>query len=566
VFCHGKLEESEVRSRSADQIALSITTVPQMSFLQLNDEELRVLEYVLNNEAPETADVPSVLADQTPLAARLVKDQYINTVEDIFNIRLTEEEVSLLPEELANEKSFVTVFDAQPLQDQHILAYARIARSIVERIDIEDMAENLASCSDESTDCRNNLVASLGERLFRRPLTESEHAHYQSLFSSIAILEGSEFNHATSAILRAMLQAPQFVYRTESEISNNAEVTEVSGYELASRLSYFIWQSTPDDELLEFAAKVNDSGLDESDLENQVDRLLGDSKAERAVNTFWGDYTLSSISSITDASEQRADELRTSVLETLKQNSGYDGAAIPLQSLFTIQNMVLTPNLAEDLGLESQGDGYRSYDVSSLPERVGFLSHPGYLANIGTTSFVGRGTVMTERILCRAIPEVPESLEEEINQASTNTENLTPRDASEFRFDQGGSCLGCHRSFEPIAFAFEQFDTLGIHTLQDNNDRDLFSHGYILEADNLTETAYDDVAGLMSWLKESPETSSCFASNMLLFATGREFAQDDDAAITATHDSYLANGGTYPDLIKAVAMNSLFRRIQLVTE
>jgi len=566
VFCHGQLEESEVRGRSTEQISFALSNVEDMKFLRLSEEEVRVVAYALNTEAPNDPDEANLFEDQTPLAARLVKTQYVNTVEDLFNLSLTEEEVSLLPEELANEKSFVTVFDAQPLQDQHILAYARIARNIIDRVNIEELAENSVACSDDSTECRDDFVDNLGLQIFRRPLTDSEDAHYQSLFSSISILEGTEFSHAASAVLRAMLQAPQFVYRTENEINEDHEVTEVDGYELASRLSYFIWQSTPDAELLAFAETMNTSGVDESDLEAQIDRLLSDPKAERAVDTFWADYTLSSISSISEASEQQAEELRTSVLETLKQNSGYNGTAIPLQSLFGIQDMVLTPDLAEDLGLNSEGEGYRNYDVSSLPERVGFLSHPGYLANIGTTSFVGRGTVMSERILCRKVPDVPDSLEEQINEASTNSSELTPRDASEFRFDQGGACLGCHRTFEPIAFAFEQFDTLGSHTTVDRNDRDLFSHGYILEEDNATETSYEDVAGLMSWLSESSETSECFASNMLLFATGREFAQNDDDAINAAHDIYIANGGTYPALIKAVAMNSLFRRIQLVTE
>ncbi len=510
--------------------------------------------------------VDKEIPQQPPLTARLVKSHYINTINDIFPVTLTDEEIALIPNELVDEKSFVTVFDSQPFEAGHVRAYAKIARAVSERLALTSFAQTIGSCAQVTNTCRNTLVANIGRRLFRRGLNDEESALYRSVFSEIASVDGADFEDALSATLRAMLQAPQFLYRMEQEIAEVSAVTTVSGYELASRLSYFIWQSTPDDALLDFAEQIESGGVDEDALSAQVNRLFADPKAARSLDTFWSDYTLSSTSAIQDASTEDAEELRESIMRTVKRASGDGASPVPLQNLFTSTDMVLSSGLAQDLGLTSQGSGYRVYNVSSAEQRTGFLSHPGFLANIGSTSFVGRGTVLTERVLCRKIPAPPSDITDEIDDTTAQTRNLTPRQASEFRFELGGVCLDCHKRFEPFAFAFEQFDVLGLHTEQDALGRDLFTDGYLQEFNGDVGPSYEGVADLMALLEQSDETSECFVSNMMLFGTGRHYAQDDDEAISQAHDNFISNGGTYEDLLKAVALSPLFRSIQTVTE
>lgn len=504
---------------------------------------------------------------QPPLTARLVKSQYINTLEDLFGISLTADEIAMVPDELIDEKSFVTVFDTQPLQAQHARAYALVSRAVSKRISLKNLASETASCTDTGRNCRVKLVANLGKRLFRRPLTDNEADNYTALFAEVAEIEGANFDDALAATLRAMLQAPQFIYRTEQEVGAAAATQTVDGYELASRLSYFIWQSSPDEALLEFADKINNDGFRLSALEAEVERLFSDPKSARAMDTFWSDYILSSSSAILDASAEKATELRQSVLRTLKRASGHDGAApTPLQQTLTSQQMVLTEDIAESLGLRSQGNGYRVYDVSDADQRVGFLTHPGFLANIGSTSFVGRGTILTERVLCRKISPPPSSISDKIDDTSEKTLSLTPREASDYRFGLGGVCLDCHQRFEPIAFAFEQFDVLGKHTPKDAEGRDLFTHGYLQQANGTEGPGYEDAYGLMSLLEQSNEVSECFVSNMFLFGTGREFSQSDKRAVTQAHQKYMTDGGTYESLLKAVALSPLFRTIQITSK
>ena len=504
--------------------------------------------------------------DQPPLAARLAKPHYINTVQDLFNITLSNDEKSLIPDELADEGGFVTVFDSQPIQSGHLLAYAKISRLIAEQLDMSNFTEGLVSCSDTNNTCRNAFVDELGLHVFRRPLTDEETSAYRTIFTEIQTLDGASFDDSAAAVLRAMLQAPQFLYRTEEEIADTASFKTVKPYELASRLSFFIWQSAPDTELLDFAQDMEFNGFDEEAYEAQVNRLFADAKGARSLDAFWSDYTLSSTSSIQQASASDAEALRESIVRTLKRASGDGAAAIPLQELFTSTEMVLSAEQAQDMGLNSLGDGYENYDVSNADERVGFLSHPGFLANIGSTSFVGRGTVLSNRILCREIPDTPANVADEIENAAARTENLTPREASEYRFDLGGSCSGCHKFFEPVAAAFEQFDVLGGYASEDSEGRPLFTDGYLQAFDGGIEDTYSDVEDLMFLLEQSEETSECFVSNMMLFGIGRHYAQRDANAISATHDDYLNRGGNYEGLLKAVALNPLFRSIQTVTE
>ena len=500
---------------------------------------------------------------RAPLAARLVKHQYINSVQDIFGVSLSAEEKALIPNEIFDEKGFVTVFDSQPLQDAHIRGYATISRNLVDdKLDLVGFAQQMASCANTSDTCRNALVAELGLRLFRRPLTLSETAQLGNVFDTIKNVSGAGFEDAFGALIRAALQSPYFVYRLEQEIDPSAAYQAVSGYELAARLSFFLWQSSPDSDLLKFAKQIEDSGFKENDLESEVTRMITDDKFDRARAVFWSDYALASSAELTELDSDIADGLQVSLLETLYRASGKGQTAVPLQDLFRLKEFVFTGSVAQWMGLSSKSDGPRVYDVSSLPQRQGIFTHPAFIANMASPSFVGRGTILTERVLCRPIIEPPSSIQEEIDDTTTKTEDLTPREASDFRFGLGGQCLACHQTFEPISFAFEQFDVFGRYAQTDEKGRALFSTGYLQEVTGARGPDYDTAPELMNILASMDETSECFVSNMMLFGAGREFIQKDTEAISTAHASYVSSGGTFNALVKTVAMSPAFRSIQ----
>jgi hypothetical protein len=480
-------------------------------------------------------------------------------VLDVLGVTVDDAILSQIPNDIVKEDGFVTATAAQPLAANHLLGYGAVAKSVAAQVDPTASATALAQCADTSAACATNLVARLGLKLFRRPLLAEESMRFQTLFTTLSAVEGATFDQVYRGLLTAMLQSPQFLYKLEFETLGTAGAARTTtGFELASRLSYFLWQSAPDDTLLAFAAEVDAGGgsVDAAKLQAQVERMMLDTtRLNRARDTFWGDYTHASAASFQGATPELAAELRQSVLATFNRLAGEGAPEAPLQGMFTATKMLLTPKVAELIGLPSAGEGPQEYDTGALPQRVGLLTHPGFLAAIGSTSFVGRGLVFTQRVLCREIPDPPDGIQLMIADTQTNTRSLTPKQASEYRFGLGAPCDVCHKAFEPIAYAFEQFDVMGVHTEKDAMARDLFTAGYLQgdigSMDSLGE--YKGVSDLMNLLFASEETSKCFVGNMLEFASGRNPDRDDSEAIVTAHAAFKQGGGAFSHLVRSIA-------------
>ncbi len=180
------------------------------------------------------------------------------------------------------------------------------------------------------------------------------------------------------------------------------------------------------------------------------------------------------------------------------------------------------------------------------------VTHPAFLAAIGTTSFVGRGVFMTERLLCQHIAAPPEDVAEDIMMTAQATEDMTPREASEFRFGLEPVCLGCHTQFEPIAYGFERYDMQGRYALTDDEGRDLFADGLLPSLGDRPEIEFADAAELLTALGGLDAVHRCFIENMVEFGTGHrahwtgEFLPDATAQFT--------DGGlTFEALVRAIA-------------
>ncbi|MEM6994448.1 MAG: DUF1588 domain-containing protein [Myxococcota bacterium] len=500
---------------------------------------------------PDDLDPLSVLE---PLAARLNDIQYRNTVLDLFGETLTEQEVQWLPRDVPIEGSYSTSAEAQGFNAQYVLGYAYIARGITERLDLDAVQMQFGDCTGVDAACIDDFVAGLGLRMFRRPLDETERQTYADLADAIASDPDTSDDDVVRGVIQALMQAPAFLYRLERETEGTAgEVRRIDGYELASRLSYFLWQSTPDAALLQFAAGPDGDGdFDGSALPAEVDRMIADAKFARARTNFWGDYSLASTSSFGTTDPDLAEELRDSLFATLDRISGVDADAQPLSALFDGQEIVMSPAVADIAGAESLGPGLQVYDVALAEERIGVITHPSFLSAIGTTSFVGRGVFMTERLLCQHTPPPPEDVAEDIMMTAQATEDLTPREASEFRFGLEPVCVGCHTQFEPIAYGFERYGADGRYSLTDEQGRDLFSDGVLPAGADRPEIVFADAAELLSALGDLDPVHRCLVENMAEFGYGRpahwagEFLPN---AVTGFQD----DGLTFDALVGALA-------------
>lgn len=168
----------------------------------------------------------------------------------MLGITLTNDEVELLPRDYPLGSDYSTSIDGQSFNVDYVLAYPYVARSIMGRVDPMALVEDQVACDGNDDSCLDEFVTTLGRRLYRRPLSNDEHGELIGLAATIEGLDGAGRRDAIVGITETMLQAPAFIYRVEDEGGPGDDPQRVGGYELASRLSFFLWQSAPDDALL----------------------------------------------------------------------------------------------------------------------------------------------------------------------------------------------------------------------------------------------------------------------------------------------------------------------------
>ena len=288
-----------------------------------------------------------------------------------------------------------------------------------------DFVDSHTSCKTlGDTSCEQAFVASLGAKLFRRPLNDGEVTRFAALFA-IAAEEDATFEEAARLILEGMLQAPQFLYQLEDELVTNDASRTVAGYEMATRLSYLIWQSAPDNKLYEAAA----AGLDTRDsVVAQADRMLSASllpqrATERFVRDWFGLDALKN-SEREDLTNEMAFQLLNAAVATYQEHVWNSGQ--PLSDVLTSQQAHLPSFAAEWYGLTPGGAGVEAYDLDSVPERVSILTHPGVLTAISDRDvggIVARGLFVMEHLHCRQALTPPPDLN---TPTSSRTWGRTP--------------------------------------------------------------------------------------------------------------------------------------------
>ncbi len=509
----------------------------------------------------DSGDVPPLVLE--PRAGRLTDLQYRYTVLDVLGVELTEDELDQLPADIPTGRDYSTTLEPQFFNANYVLAYARIARSVTARLEPATLVTQFGGCGQVDPVCRPALIEALGRRLFRRPLLDEQTSRYLELAEAIAQAPQTDEDDVVRGVTQALLQAPPFLYRIERETDGEpGDIRAIDGYELASRLSYFLWLSAPDEALLEFAAGPGgDGAYDPAAVDGQIERMVADPKFARARRLFWGDYTLASRSGFGTDDAALADQLRTSLRLTLERISAEQPE--PLSALFDGQQLVMTGAVAELAGASPTADGPEVYDVADAEQRLGVVTHPAFLAAIGTDSFVGRGLFLTERLLCQRVAEPPVEVEEEIENTAQATESMTPREASEFRMGLEPVCLGCHTQFEPIAYAFERYDMAGRYTLTDASGRPLYADGVLPAFESRPEIPFMDAPQLLSELAGLEAAHACLVENMTEFGTGLRASRGDAYHDLATA-AFADEGLTFDALVRAVAGSEQRTLMQVV--
>lgn len=413
---------------------------------------------------------------------------------------------------------------------------------------------------------QTNLAAFL-PRAFRRPVADDEVASYVR-FVTQAIERGDAFERGMEAALQAALVAPHFLFRVETDkrAASADGRQSLTDYELASRLSYFLWSSMPDDELLRVAAEQDLH--DDAVLAQQVARMLADPRAQALIENFAGQWlNLRRLTSGDVAPDLGTfPEAGTQLLGDMRRESELFIASIfredrPLTDLLTAKHTFVNKRLArlygiEQLELQKEDDENEFVRVElSDGRRSGILTQPAILTltSFATrTSPVKRGQWVLENLLGDKPPDPPPGVPP-LDQTREANPNLTLRQQLELH-RANPTCASCHVLMDNIGFGLENFDAIG-------RWRDQDAAGPIDAAGTLPSgEAFSGPLQLVDILAaRERDFVTCVAEKLLTYALGRGLEYYDQCAVTAIVDRTAAQGNRFAALATSIALSEPFR-------
>ncbi|MEM6732824.1 MAG: DUF1592 domain-containing protein, partial [Myxococcota bacterium] len=388
---------------------------------------------------------------------RLTREQFSNSIRDLLGV---DADVSgFLKDTTLNESPFPANVSIPP-QDIDVENYYRVAEDVSERFDVSA----LVSCELASSECPRQFITDFGRRVFRRPLVESEVDALLRVYVAGAQAIDSEgvLVHSPEAGVRltvhAMLQSPSFLYIAEFG-SDDGEVVPLTSYEIATRLSFLLWRSTPDLELLE-AAELG--ALDSVEgIVSAAERMMSDPRFTRTLVLFM--KTMSGIDHVKDAT--RNDIELTPVLKDAMELEAERFLSQVFETDGSIRSLFTAPSSYPDDSLEViYGVGGNGSRNEGFPERRGILTNPAFLVASQPleTFFVPtyRGGEIRKLLMCQPIPAPVIDIEfEDVGEVSNRERLRLHKDNS--------TCASCHELMDPLGFALEGFDDLGRFRTED---------------------------------------------------------------------------------------------------
>ncbi|WP_437682133.1 DUF1592 domain-containing protein [Sorangium sp. So ce131] len=513
-------------------------------------------------QAPE--DVLASAFCQTPQPGpaplrRLSNYEYANTLKDLFSgvpgvASTIDTVVATFPNEaeslgFRNNASFLTVGS---LVAQKFLDAAEQISAVAAH------ASGLVSCDPAALgelECARDFIRTFGAKAYRRPLTEGEVQSYEERFTAGS--DGYTFEDGIEWVVFSMLQSPNVLYRVELGEASAGDVTEPTPYEMASRLSYLIWQSQPDEELTR-AAAAGELGTPEQ-VEAQARRMLADPKADRLLEYFdqWLDTDMLSGMRRDPAvypdlpsglPALLREETRAFVRDLFANPSGSFG------DLVSADHSFVNGALAQHYGVAGvSGDDFVKVE---LPGRSGVLTQGMLLTRdkVTRTSIVRRGLKVRTDLLCEIVPAPPNNVKLDLEGLG---EGLSQRERLELHRTEPG-CAGCHALMDPLGVVFESFDAVGRSRTTDEGGRPVVTTSHIAgtrDADGPVANA----AELGQRLAQSEEARACYVLQNFRFFYGRDETDADRCSMAELSVAFKESGYSLSELVVALTQTDAFR-------
>ena len=409
--------------------------------------------------------------------------------------------------------------------------------------------------------CAKAFITNFGQRAYRRPVAPDEADRLFALYQTGRNTLMLNYAGAIRFVVEGMLQAPEFLYHWEmgqSPATVEGKLVRLNNYEVASRLSYFLWGSMPDQALFD-AARANKLGS-QADVEAQAQRMLGDPRARETIAAFVEDWM--GLDRIVDRPKDAAvypefkDDLKAAMINESRAfvaNVVFDGDG-KLNTLLTATYSFVNQPLAAVYGMTNvTGPDLKQMNLSPA-QRSGLLTEPGFLTITGATDGsnpVKRGRKVFERVLCGVLPDPPAN----VPPAKKASEGGTTRE----RFAEHSSSIcakACHEAMDPLGFAFENYDGIGKYRSLDNG-KSVDATGSV-SLDGAVKP-FKDARELSQHLANSETVKRCFATQLFRFAMVRNETEADRASIEAATAAFARSGYAIKDALVGLASTRTFR-------
>lgn len=509
---------------------------------------------------------------------RLSPDQYRQTIADIFGSDITIG--GRFAPEIRQSGLLAVGAGNESITGDELEQYHAMAQTIAAQVVDASHRGVLVSCTPVSAStaddrCASKFLGQVGELLYRRPLSKVE-LQVQVGIAHSAALQDKDFYAGLRESLAQMLVSPEFLFRwsnVNGPLGAKGDST-LDGYARASQLSFFLWNSAPDEMLLNDArhGRLNS----QRGLTHEVDRMLKSPRLDAGVRAFFSDMlqfscaedpcldaSFSKDSTIyprftpqvaADAQEQT---LRTLVDLLVTHDGDY-------RDVFTTRKTFLTPDLAAIYGVpfprdtpNGEPNTWAPYEYQPGDPRAGILSEVSFVAlhsHPGVSSAVLRGRALREVILCERVPDPPPNVNFKLVLDTSNPKYPTMRSRLDAHITNP-VCAGCHRLMDPPGLAMENFNGDGSFRTREN--------GVLIDASGaLDGKKFDGMQGLAQTVANDPAAPACLVSRLAEYALGRTPTGDEVKWVAQLKKDFIADHYRLPALLREIATSDMLYRVE----
>jgi hypothetical protein len=496
-----------------------------------------------------------------PEMRRLTESQYRNIIADVFGDDIV---VGGRFDPTIRTNGLIAIgASAVSITPSAFERYDDLARSIASQVVDETHRDEFVPCKPAQATapddkCATQFFSKVGRLLYRRPLTKGEIAN-EAKIASDATSTVNDFYRGLGSGLVAMLETPAFLYIADhvEKDPDHDGAYRLNAYSRAARLSFFLWNTTPDDVLLRAAEKGE---LDsKKGMAKQVDRMIASPRLVPGTKAFFNDMlalddteTLQKDTQIyptfgpSVADNSREQTLRTITDLLIDRHGDY-------RDIFTTRETFLIGplGLVYKVPVEKPDDWTRyEFSPTENPERVGIQSQINFQAlhaHPGSSSPTIRGRAIREILLCQKIPDPPGNVDFSLFSDAHNATLKTARERLKAH-STVPTCAGCHKLMDPIGLALENFDGAG--GFRDNeNGADIDASG---ELDGIK---YKDAAGLGVALHDNANAASCLVTRLYGYAAGHLPVKNEAPWLSYLNKHFAADGYRLPELMRRIAVS-----------